>query len=78
HDVARNAAHDGNITTSQDPRQSSTTSQDQHSGLMSGGGRSFSVGNSKLAQQNHSSSVTNNASNFGSFDGYIKLNEGYK
>ncbi|WP_207839086.1 hemagglutinin repeat-containing protein, partial [Pseudomonas sp. 43(2021)] len=52
HDVALNAAHDVNITTSQDTSQSSTTYQEQHSGLMSGGGLSFSVGNSKLAQQN--------------------------
>ncbi|VWD31438.1 cell surface protein [Burkholderia contaminans] len=73
HDVALNAAHDVNITTSQDTRQSSTTYQEQHSGLMSGGGLSFSVGNSKLAQQNQSSSVTNNASTVGSVDGNLSV-----
>lgn len=76
HDVALNAAHDVNITTSQDTSQSSTTYQEQHSGLMSGGGLSFSVGNSKLAQQNQSSSVTNNASTVGSVDGNLTVNAG--
>ncbi|WP_308142867.1 hemagglutinin repeat-containing protein [Burkholderia pseudomallei] len=76
HDVALNAAHDVNITTSQDTSQSSTTYQEQHSGLMSGGGLSFSVGNSKLAQQNQSSSVTNNASTIGSVDGNLTVNAG--
>ncbi|OMW19074.1 cell surface protein [Burkholderia pseudomallei] len=76
HDVALNAAHDVNITTSQDTSQSSTTYQEQHSGLMSGGGLSFSVGNSKLAQQNQSSSVTNNASMVGSVDGNLTVNAG--
>ncbi|WP_244138321.1 hemagglutinin repeat-containing protein [Burkholderia stabilis] len=76
HDVALNAAHDVNITTSQDTSQSSTTYQEQHSGLMSGGGLSFSVGNSKLAQQNQSSSVTNNASTVGSVDGNLTINAG--
>ncbi|WP_244139896.1 hemagglutinin repeat-containing protein [Burkholderia stabilis] len=76
HDVALNAAHDVNITTSQNTSQSSTTYQEQHSGLMSGGGLSFSVGNSKLAQQNQSSSVTNNASTVGSVDGNLTINAG--
>ncbi len=76
HDVTLNAAHDVNITTSQDTSQSSTTYQEQHSGLMSGGGLSFSVGNSKLAQQNQSSSVTNNASTVGSVDGNLSVNAG--
>lgn len=76
HDVALNAAHDVNITTSQDTSQSSTTYQEQHSGLLSGGGLSFSVGNSKLAQQNQSSSVTNNASTVGSVDGNLTVNAG--
>lgn len=76
HDVALNAAHDVNIATSQDTSQSSTTYQEQHSGLMSGGGLSFSVGNSKLAQQNQSSSVTNNASTVGSVDGNLTVNAG--
>lgn len=76
HDVALNAARDVNITTSQDTSQSSTTYQEQHSGLMSGGGLSFSVGNSKLAQQNQSSSVTNNASTVGSVDGNLTVNAG--
>ncbi|HDR9587679.1 TPA: hemagglutinin repeat-containing protein [Burkholderia stabilis] len=76
HDVALNAAHDVNITTSQNTSQSSTTYQEQHSGLMSGGGLSFSVGNSKLAQQNQSSSVTNNASTVGSVDGNLTVNAG--
>ncbi|VBB15912.1 Filamentous hemagglutinin,Uncharacterized conserved protein,filamentous hemagglutinin family N-terminal domain,haemagglutination activity domain [Burkholderia stabilis] len=76
HDVALNAAHDVNMTTSQDTSQSSTTYQEQHSGLMSGGGLSFSVGNSKLAQQNQSSSVTNNASTVGSVDGNLTVNAG--
>ncbi|MDN7430083.1 hemagglutinin repeat-containing protein [Burkholderia sp. AU45388] len=76
HDVTLNAAHDVNITTSQDTSQSSTTYQEQHSGLMSGGGLSFSVGNSKLAQQNQSSSVTNNASTVGSVDGNLTVNAG--
>ena len=76
HDVTLNAAHDVNITTSQDTRQSSTTYQEQHSGLMSGGGLSFSVGNSKLAQQNQASSVTNNASTVGSVDGNLTVNAG--
>lgn len=76
HDVALNAAHDVNITTSQDTSQSSTTYQEQHSGLMSGGGLSFSVGNSKLAQQNQSSSITNNASTVGSVDGNLTVNAG--
>lgn len=52
------------------------TYQEQHSGLMSGGGLSFSVGNSKLAQQNQSSSVTNNASTVGSVDGNLTVNAG--
>lgn len=76
HDVALNAARDVNITTSQDTSQSSTTYQEQHSGLMSGGGLSFSVGNSKLARQNQSSSVTNNASTVGSVDGNLTVNAG--
>ncbi|WP_425117376.1 hemagglutinin repeat-containing protein [Burkholderia anthina] len=76
HDVALNAAHDVNVTTSQNTSQSSTTYQEQHSGLMSGGGLSFSVGNSKLAQQNQSSSVTNNASTVGSVDGNLTVNAG--
>ncbi|WP_232434348.1 hemagglutinin repeat-containing protein [Burkholderia ubonensis] len=76
HDVTLNAAHDVNITTSQNTSQSSTTYQEQHSGLMSGGGLSFSVGNSKLAQQNQSSSVTNNASTVGSVDGNLTVNAG--
>lgn len=76
HDVALNAAHDVNVVTSQNTSQSSTTYQEQHSGLMSGGGLSFSVGNSKLAQQNQSSSVTNNASAVGSVDGNLTVNAG--
>ncbi|WP_240687903.1 hemagglutinin repeat-containing protein [Burkholderia sp. SRS-25] len=76
HDVVLNAAHDVNVTTSQNTSQSSTTYQEQHSGLMSGGGLSFSVGNSKLAQQNQSSSVTNNASTVGSVDGNLTVNAG--
>ncbi|AXF20261.1 cell surface protein [Burkholderia pyrrocinia] len=76
HDVALNAAHDVNVTTSQNTSQSSTTYQEQHSGLMSGGGLSFSVGNSKLAQQNQASSVTNNASTVGSVDGNLTVNAG--
>ncbi|WP_208449922.1 hemagglutinin repeat-containing protein [Burkholderia sp. BCC0419] len=76
HDVALNAAHDVNVTTSQDTMQSSTTYQEQHSGLMSGGGLSFSVGSSKLAQQNQSSSVTNNASTVGSVDGNLSVHAG--
>ncbi|WP_338640929.1 hemagglutinin repeat-containing protein [Burkholderia pyrrocinia] len=76
HDMALNAAHDVNVTTSQNTSQSSTTYQEQHSGLMSGGGLSFSVGNSKLAQQNQLSSVTNNASTVGSIDGNLSVNAG--
>lgn len=75
-DVSLSAAHDVNITTSQDTMRSSSSYEEHHSGLMAGGGIAVSVGSSKLAQTEQESSVTNNASTIGSLNGNLTVQAG--
>jgi filamentous hemagglutinin len=75
-DVSLSAAHDVNITTSQDTQQSSSSYEEHHSGLMAGGGLSVSIGSSKLATTDQESSVTNNASTIGSLTGNVSISAG--
>ncbi|CAN0628102.1 tRNA nuclease CdiA-2 [Burkholderia multivorans] len=75
-DVSLSAAHDVNIMTTKDTMQSSSSYEEHHSGLMAGGGLSVSIGSSKLATTDQSSSVTNNASTVGSLNGNLSIQAG--
>ncbi len=74
--VTLNAAHDVNINTSQDTTQSSTYYQKQDSGLLTGGGLAVTFGSRSTAQQDQSSTVTNNASVVGSSNGNVSISAG--
>ncbi len=74
-DVALNAAHDVNITTTQDTMQSSSSYQEKRTGLGTSG-LTVTVGTNKLATTNEASSVTNNASTVGSIDGNLSIQAG--
>jgi len=74
-DVALSAAHDVNITTTQDTMQSSGSYQEQHSGLGTGG-LTVTVGSNKVAQTDQESSVTNNGSLVGSLTGNVSIQAG--
>ncbi|WP_433704704.1 hemagglutinin repeat-containing protein [Paraburkholderia sacchari] len=74
-DVALNAAHDVNITTSQDTMQSSSSYQEKRTGLGTSG-LTVTVGTNKLATTSEASSVTNNASTVGSINGDLSIQAG--
>ncbi|MEM5342434.1 hemagglutinin repeat-containing protein [Paraburkholderia azotifigens] len=74
-DVALSAAHDVNITTTQDTMQSSSSYQEKRTGLGTSG-LTVTVGTNKLATTNEASSVTNNASTVGSLNGDLSINAG--
>ncbi|MBN3751326.1 filamentous hemagglutinin N-terminal domain-containing protein [Paraburkholderia sp. Tr-20389] len=74
-DVALNAAHDVNITTTQDTMQSSSSYQETRTGLGTSG-LTITVGTSKLATTDQESSVTNNASTVGSLNGNLSIRAG--
>ncbi|MBO7776116.1 contact-dependent inhibition toxin BcpA, partial [Burkholderia pseudomallei] len=75
-DVTLQAKRNVNITTSQDTTQSSTYYQKQDSGLLTGGGLSVTFGSRSTAQQDKSSTVTNNASVIGSSQGSVSISAG--
>ncbi len=75
-DVALNAAHDVNITTSQDSVQSSTYYDKKETGLLSNGGLSVSVGSRSMSDKQQSASVTNNGSAVGSLNGNVSISAG--
>ncbi|KVU84298.1 cell surface protein [Burkholderia ubonensis] len=75
-DVTLQAKRDVNITTSQDTTQSSSYYQKQDSGLLTGGGLSVTFGSRSTAQQDKSSTVTNNASVIGSSQGSVSISAG--
>ncbi|NVH74002.1 filamentous hemagglutinin N-terminal domain-containing protein [Paraburkholderia sp. JPY432] len=74
-DVALSAAHDVNITTTQDTMQSSSTYQETRTGLGTSG-LSVTVGTNKLATTSEASGVTNNASTVGSLNGDLSIQAG--
>ncbi len=74
-DVALSAAHDVNISTSQDTMQSSSSYQEKRTGLGTGG-LTVTIGTSKLATTDQESSVTNNASTVGSINGNLSIQAG--
>jgi filamentous hemagglutinin len=74
-DVALSAAHDVNITTSQDTMQSSSSYQEKRTGLGTSG-LTVTAGTNKLATTNEASSVTNNASTVGSLNGDLSIQAG--
>ncbi|CAE6958473.1 hemagglutinin repeat-containing protein [Paraburkholderia domus] len=74
-DVALSAAHDVNITTTQDTMQSSRSYQETRTGLATSG-LTMTVGTNKLATTNEASSVTNNASTVGSLNGDLSIQAG--
>ncbi len=74
-DVALNAAHDVNITTTQNTMQSSGTYQEKNTGLGTSG-LTVTVGTNKLATTDQESSVTNNASTVGSINGDLSIQAG--
>ncbi|MFX1766169.1 hemagglutinin repeat-containing protein [Paraburkholderia sp. A1RI-2L] len=74
-DVALNAAHDVNITTTQDTMQSSSSYQEKRTGLGTSG-LTVTVGTNKLATTDEASSVTNNASTVGSLNGDLSIHAG--
>ncbi|SDB88406.1 two-partner secretion domain-containing protein [Paraburkholderia lycopersici] len=74
-DVSLSAAHDVNITTTQNTMQSSGSYQEQHSGLGTSG-LTVTVGSNKLATTDQESSVTNNASTVGSINGDLSVQAG--
>ncbi|KJR92833.1 hypothetical protein VP95_16290, partial [Burkholderia pseudomallei] len=61
-DVTLQAKRDVNIKTSQDTTQSSSYYEKKESGLLTNGGLSVTVGSRSTAQQDQTSSVTNNGS----------------
>ncbi len=74
-DVALNAVHDVNITTTQNTMQSSGTYQEKSTGLGTSG-LTVTVGTNKLATTDQESSVTNNASTVGSINGDLSIQAG--
>ncbi|MGF6975214.1 filamentous hemagglutinin [Paraburkholderia sp. JPY465] len=74
-DVAFSAAHDVNITTTQDIMQSSSSYQEKRTGLGTSG-LSVTVGTNKLATTSEASGVTNNASTVGSLNGDLSIQAG--
>ncbi|MBN3804325.1 filamentous hemagglutinin N-terminal domain-containing protein [Paraburkholderia sp. Ac-20336] len=74
-DVALNAAHDVNITTSQDTMQSSSSYEKTRTGLGTSG-LSVTVGTNKRATTDEASGVTNNASTIGSLNGDLSIQAG--
>ncbi|WP_322006136.1 hemagglutinin repeat-containing protein, partial [Paraburkholderia tropica] len=74
-DVALSAAHDVNITTTQDTMQSSSSYEEKRTGLGTSG-LTVTVGTNKLATTNEASSVTNNASTVGSLNGDLSIQAG--
>jgi len=74
-DVLLNAAHDVNITTTQNTLQSSGSYQEKVSGLGTSG-LTVTAGTSKLATTDQESSLTNNASTVGSINGNLAIQAG--
>ncbi|MFM0492080.1 hemagglutinin repeat-containing protein, partial [Paraburkholderia graminis] len=74
-DVALSAAHDVNITTTQDTMQSSRSYQETRTGLGTSG-LTVTIGTNKLATTEQESSVTNNASTVGSINGNLSIQAG--
>ncbi|MCZ2896827.1 hemagglutinin repeat-containing protein [Burkholderia thailandensis] len=75
-DVTLQAKRDVNIKTSQDTTQSSSYYEKKESGLLTNGGLSVTVGSRSTAQQDQTSSVTNNGSVIGSSQGNVKIQAG--
>ncbi|AQQ42493.1 contact-dependent inhibition toxin BcpA [Burkholderia cenocepacia] len=75
-DVTLQATRNVNITTSQDTTQSSSYFDKKESGLLTNGGLSVTVGSRSAAQQDQSSSVTNQGSVIGSSQGNVTIQAG--
>ncbi len=75
-DVTLQAKRDVNIKTSQDTTQSSSYYEKKESGLLTNGGLSVTVGSRSTAQQDQTSSVTNNGSVIGSSQGNVTIQAG--
>lgn len=72
-DVALSAAHDVNITTSQDTQTTSSSYRERQSGFGAGGGIGISVGSQTQTNTANTSQVTNNGSMIGSLNGNLNI-----
>ncbi|WP_307251252.1 hemagglutinin repeat-containing protein [Paraburkholderia graminis] len=72
-DVALSAAHDVNITTTQDTQTTSSSYRERQSGFGAGGGIGISVGSQTQTNTANTSQVTNNGSTIGSLNGNLNI-----